>query len=95
MLETPVGNLEPQVRVTEFDDGRICWVYTSLIEGGGEVEVRSEQEGSCSVSYFGDFRLKSKVLDRAAKMVGMERFARMNGERSLARLRHIMEARRY
>jgi uncharacterized membrane protein len=95
MLETPVGNLEPRVRVTEQEDGRIRWVYTSLIEGGGRVEVKPLEEGNCLVSYYGEFRLKSKVLDRAAKFVGLERFARMNGERSLARLRHIMEARRY
>ena len=32
--------------------------------------------------------------DRAARMVGVERVARRNGERSLARLKHLMEARR-
>jgi uncharacterized membrane protein len=95
LLETPAGNLEPHVRVVEHSDGRICWIYTSLIEGGGWVEVRPLEDGGSLVSYRGEFRLKSRVLDRAARLVGLERFARLNGERSLTRLRYIMEARRY
>ena len=39
--------------------------------------------------------MKRRLLDRAARLAGVERFARKNGERSLARLKHLMEARRY
>jgi carbon monoxide dehydrogenase subunit G len=96
MLESPVGRLEPEVRVLEHGEGLIRWVYTSTIEGGGEVSVAPTENGSsCVVSYTGDFRLKGKILNRAARFVGIERFARRNGERSLLRLKHLMEARRY
>ncbi|MDQ3841637.1 MAG: SRPBCC family protein [Actinomycetota bacterium] len=96
LLESPVGTLEPEARVLEHGDGLIRWVYTSTIEGGGEVTVAPSENGSsCLVSYTGDFRLKGKILNRAARFVGMERFARRNGERSLLRLKHLMEARRY
>ncbi len=96
MLESPVGRLEPEVRILEHGDGTIRWVYISVIDGGGKVTVVPTENGSsCVVYYVGDFRLKSKVLNRAARFVGMERFARMNGERSLLRLKHLMEARRY
>ncbi len=97
LLESPVGRLEPDVRILEHDDNLIRWVYTSTIEGGGEVMVEpvGEEGSSCVVSYTGDFRLKGKILNRAARFVGIERFARRNGERSLLRLKHLMEARRY
>jgi uncharacterized membrane protein len=95
LLESPVGKLEPEARVLERDDGRIRWEYTSIIEGGGEVTVTPEDGHSCVVAYVGDFRLKGKFLDRAARFIGIERFARKNGERSLLRLKHLMEARRY
>ena len=96
MLESPVGRLEPEVRILEHGEGLIRWVYTSTIEGGGEVTVAPAGNGSsCVVSYTGDFRLKGRILDHAARFVGMERFARRNGERSLLRLKHLMEARRY
>jgi carbon monoxide dehydrogenase subunit G len=96
ILESPVGKLEPEVRLLEHGEGLIRWTYVSTIEGGGEVTVASVGNGSsCVVSYTGDFRLKGKVLGRAARFVGMERFARRNGERSLLRLKHLMEARRY
>ena len=96
MLESPVGRLEPEVRILEHGDGIIRWGYTSVIEGGGGVTVVPTEDGSsCIVSYVGDFRLKSKALNRAAHFIGIERFARMNGERSLLRLKHLMEARRY
>ncbi len=96
LVETPVGKLEPEALVLEHGDGRIRWEYVSAIEGGGEVTVVSEGDGSsCTVSYRGDFRLKGRFLDRAARFVGMERFARRNGERSLLRLKQLMEARRY
>ena len=36
MLESPVGRLEPEVRILENDHGVIRWVYTSTIEGGGD-----------------------------------------------------------
>ncbi len=96
ILESPVGRLESEARVLEHGEGLIRWVYTSTIEGGGELTVIPTENGSsCVVSYTGDFRLKGKILNRAARFVGMERFARKNGERSLLRLKHLMEARRY
>jgi hypothetical protein len=80
----------------EHGEGLIRWVYTSAIEGSGEITVAPAGNDSlCVVSYTGDFRLKGKILNRAARFVGMERFARRNGERSLLRLKHLMEARRY
>lgn len=94
-LDTPVGKVEPEVRMIEHNERRIHWVYTSVIEGGGEVEVRPDGEGGCLVSYSGEFQLKRRFLDRAARFAGVERFARKNGERSLARLKALMEARRY
>lgn len=93
-LDTPVGRLEPAVQVTARDDHSIAWVYTSTVEGGGEVEVKPAREG-CEILYAGDFRLKRKLLGRAARLAGMERFARRNGERSLLRLKSLMEAGRY
>ncbi len=96
MLESPVGRLEPEVKILEHGDDAIRWTYTSTIEGGGEVTVAPVGDASsCIVSYTGDYKLKSKVLNRAARFVGVERFARMNGERSLLRLKQLMEARRY
>ena len=96
MLESPVGRLEPEVRILEHGNGVIRWIYTSTIEGNGEMKVSDTGEASsCVVSYASDFRLKSKVLSRAVRFVGMERFARKNGERSLLRLKQLMEARRY
>ena len=102
-IDTPVGKLEPGVNVTEHGDHSIRWVYTSHVEGGGSVEVSPDTldghaNGSvegCVVSYAGEFKLKRKLLDRAARAVGMERFSRRNGERSLLRLKQLMEARRY
>ncbi len=94
-LDSPVGKLEPEAKVVEQGPHSIRWVYTSTIEGGGRVDVSpSGAAGGCVVSYTGEFRLKHKLLHRAARMVGVERFARRNGERSLARLKHLMEARR-
>ncbi len=96
ILEGPVGRIEPEARVLEHGGGLIRWVYTSVLEGGGKVTVAPVEGGySCVVHYSGDFRLKGKILDRAARFVGIERFARRNGERSLLRLKHLMEARRY
>lgn len=93
-LETPVGRLDPGVRVTGRSADGISWVYTTTIEGGGEVEVRPE-EGGCTILYTGEFRLRRRLLGRAARLAGMERFARRNGERSLTRLKALMEAGRY
>ncbi len=93
-LESPIGRIEPEAEVVEQGPHSISWVYTSTIEGGGRVDVAPEADG-CVVSYNGDFRLKRKLLDRASRLVGVERFARKNGERSLSRLKHLMEARRY
>jgi len=93
-LESPIGRIEPEAEVVEQGPHSISWVYTSTIEGGGRVDVSPEADG-CVVSYNGDFRLKRKLLDRASRLVGVERFAHRNGERSLSRLKHLMEARRY
>ena len=95
ILDSPIGKIQPEVRIVEQSPKSISWVYTSTIEGGGRVEVSSEGEGGCLVSYAGEFHLKRKLLDRAARFVGAERFARTNGERSLTRLKYLMEARRY
>ena len=96
LLESPVGKLEPEVKILEHGNELIRWTYTSTIEGSGEVTVFARENGSsCVVSYVSDFRLKAKVLARAARFVGIERFARKNGERSLLRLKHLREARRY
>jgi len=94
-LESPVGRLHPDVRVLEHGPERVRWTYTSTVEGGGEVVVSPGTDGGCVVSYTGDFHLKGRFLDRAARAVGAERFARRNGERSLLRLKSLMEARRY
>ena len=93
-LESPIGRIQPEAKIVEHGPHSISWVYTSIIEGGGRVDVSPETDG-CMVSYTGEFMLKRKLLDRAARFVGIERFARKNGERSLSRLKHLMEARRY
>ena len=92
-LESPVGTLEPQARVVEQGPNRIRWIYTSTLDGGGSVYV-SPNEAGCLVHYTGEFRLKSGLVDRLARAVGLERFARRNGERSLQRLKYLMEAHR-
>jgi carbon monoxide dehydrogenase subunit G len=93
-IDSPIGKIEPGVRIVENGPESISWVYTSTVEGGGRVDVIPEA-GGCMVSYKGEFHLKRRFLDRAARFVGAERFARTNGERSLARLKYLMEARRY
>jgi carbon monoxide dehydrogenase subunit G len=93
-LQSPIGRIEPEVRIVEHGPESISWVYTSSIEGGGRVDVAPDA-GGCLVSYTGEFHLKRKLFDRAASLVGAERFARTNGERSLSRLKYLMEARRY
>ena len=94
-LETPIGKIEPEARIVEHGPRSISWVYTSTIEGGGRVDVAPETNGGRVVSYTGAFMLKRRFLDRAARFVGIEGFARKNAERSLSRLRHLMQARRY
>ena len=94
-LDSPIGNIKPEVRIVEQNSKSISWVYASTVEGGGRVDVSPGAEGGCLVSYTGEFHLKRKLLDRAARFVGAERFARTNGERSLKRLKYLMEARRY
>jgi uncharacterized membrane protein len=93
-LDSPIGKLEPEARVIEHGPQTISWVYDSAIEGGGRVDVSPEADG-CLVTYTGEFRLKRRLLDRAARLAGVESFARKNGERSLSRLKHLMEAHRY
>lgn len=93
-IETPVGRVRPEVRMLEHNSERIRWIYTSAIEGEGLVEVMPAGNGNCVVSYSGDFQLKRRLLGRVAKALGSG-FARRNGERSLARLKHLMEAHRY
>jgi carbon monoxide dehydrogenase subunit G len=94
-LETPIGKIRPELRIIEQGPESISWVYTSSIEGGGRMEVSPDDGGGCVVSYSGEFHLKHKLFDRAARLVGAEKFARTNGERSLTRLKYLMEARRY
>ena len=93
-IESPIGKIHPDVRVLEHSPTTVRWVYDSAVEGGGRVDVVPDANGGCRVSYEGEFHLKSGLLDRAARLVGAERFARNNGERSLARLKHLMEAHR-
>jgi carbon monoxide dehydrogenase subunit G len=93
-LESPIGRIKPEARIVEHGPRSISWVYTSVIDGGGRVDVAPDVDG-CVVTYTGEFALKRKLLDRAARFVGVERFARKNGERSLLRLKHLVEARRY
>jgi carbon monoxide dehydrogenase subunit G len=94
-LDSPIGKLEPEAKMVEHGPHSIRWIYTSTIEGGGRVDVSPSGGAGCVVSYTGEFHLKRKLLDRAARMIGVERFAHRNGERSLARLKHLMEARRH
>jgi carbon monoxide dehydrogenase subunit G len=94
-LESPIGKIEPEVRIIEQGPESLIWVYTSSIEGGGRMDVSPDTGGGCVVSYTGEFHLKRKLFDRAARLVGAERFARTNGERSLSRLKYLMEARRH
>lgn len=93
-LDSPIGRLEPEATVVEHGGRTIRWVYASVLEGGGRVEVSPDKDG-CTVNYKGEFHLRRRLLDRAARLAGVERFARKNGERSLSRLKHLMEARRY
>ena len=93
-LDSPVGRLEPEATVVEHSSRAIRWVYASVIEGGGRVEVSPDEDG-CTVAYTGEFHLRRRLLDRAARLAGIESFARKNGERSLSRLKHLMEAHRY
>ena len=94
-LESPIGRIEPKVRIVEHGPESISWIYTSSIEGGGRMNVSPDASGGCLVSYTGEFHLKRKLFDRVARLVGAERFAHINGERSLSRLKYLMEARRY
>jgi carbon monoxide dehydrogenase subunit G len=93
-IESPIGRIHPEVRVLEHSPTTVRWIYASAVEGGGRVDIVPDANGGCRVSYEGEFHLKSGLLDRAARLVGAERFARNNGERSLARLKHLMEAHR-
>ena len=93
-IESPIGKIKPEVKVLEHNSTTVRWAYASAVEGGGRVDISPDANGGCRVSYEGEFHLKRGFLDRAARLVGAERFARTNGERSLARLKHLMEARR-
>ncbi|CAA9402001.1 MAG: hypothetical protein AVDCRST_MAG22-1160 [uncultured Rubrobacteraceae bacterium] len=93
-IESPVGRIHPEVHVLEHSATTVRWVYASAVEGGGRVDIVPDADGGCRVSYEGEFHLKSGLLDRAARLVGAERFARNNGERSLSRLKYLMEANR-
>ena len=93
-IESPIGKIKPEVKVLEHNSTTVRWAYVSAVEGGGRVDISPDANGGCRVSYEGQFHLKGGFLDRAARLVGADRFARTNGERSLARLKHLMEARR-
>ena len=94
-LDTPIGKVHPEIRMLEHSLSSIRWVYTSAVEGGGRVDVSPDGNGGCVVSYAGEFGLKRRLLNKAARFAGAERFARRNGERSLLRLKSLMEARRH
>ena len=72
-LESPIGKVRPEVRIIEQGPESISWVYTSTIDGGGRMEVSPDAVGGCVVSYTGEFHLKRKLLDRAARLVGAEK----------------------
>lgn len=93
-IESPIGRIRPEVKVLEHSPTTVRWIYASAVEGGGRVDISPDTNGGCLVSYQGEFHLKRGFLDRAARLVGAERFARHNGERSLSRLKHLIEARR-
>lgn|GEM_PF-997612 len=93
-IESPIGRIRPEVKVLEHNSTTVRWAYASAVEGGGRVDIFPDANGGCRVSYEGEFHLKRGFLDRAARLVGAERFAQTNGERSLSRLKHLMEARR-
>ena len=93
-VDSPVGKIHPEVRVLEHSPSTVRWVYASAVEGGGRVDVSPGPNGDCLVAYEGEFHLKRRLLDRAVRFAGADNFARRNGERSLARLKHLMEARR-
>ncbi|CAA9454232.1 MAG: hypothetical protein AVDCRST_MAG02-1327 [uncultured Rubrobacteraceae bacterium] len=93
-IDSPIGRIRPEVKVLEHNATTVRWAYASAVEGGGRVDIFPDANGGCRVSYEGEFHLKRGFLDRAARFVGAERFARTNGERSLFRLKHLMEARR-
>jgi carbon monoxide dehydrogenase subunit G len=95
VLESPIGKIRPEVRIIERGPESISWVYTTSIEGGGRMEVSPDSGGGCLVSYTGEFHLKRKLFDRAARLVGAEKFASTKGARSLSRLKYLMEASRY
>jgi carbon monoxide dehydrogenase subunit G len=95
VLESPIGKIRPEVSIIEQGPESISWVYTSTIDGGGRMEVSPDNGGGCLVSYTGEFHLKRKLFDRAARLIGAEKFARTNGERSISRLKYLMEASRY
>ena len=94
-LDTPVGKLEPEATVSEHSLERVSWSYNSTVEGGGIVEISPNETGGTIVTYSGELRLKQRLLGRVAKAAGMDHFVRRNGERSLERLKYLMEARRY
>jgi len=94
-LDSPVGKIEPAVKMLEHSLQTIRWTYTSTIEGGGRVDIAPTGERTCAVTYTGAFELKSRLLGTLARAAGMNHFAHKNGERSLSRLKHLMEARRY
>ena len=94
-LNSPIGRIKPEVRIVEHAPESISWIYTSSIAGGGRIGVSPDGGGGSLVSYTGEFHLKRKLFDRAARLVGAERFARTNAERSLSRLKSLMEAGRY
>ena len=62
---------------------------------GGGNSGGGNSGGGCRITYRGRFQLRGRFAERMARLVGMQRFARKNGERSLARLKSLMEARKY
>jgi len=92
-LDGPAGRMQPEVRVLEHTEERFRWEYVSGVEGGGEVTVAPTEDApdsSCIVVYAGEFRLGGR-LSGAARFMGLDKFARKMGERSLDQLKEIME----
>ena len=48
-LDSPIGRLEPEATVVEHGARTIRWVYASVLEGGGRVEVSPDEDG-CTIT---------------------------------------------
>ena len=68
-LDSPIGRLEPEATVVEHGARIIRWVYASVLEGGGRVEVSPDEDG-CTVNYKGEFHLRRRLISSGAPPSG-------------------------